>query len=67
MLFWNLADENSGLDASISFESDREENIGVFVNASIGDVCLASGSDARNNINRTSLMGTPVSTDLFQT
>lgn len=29
----------SGLDASISFESNREENSGEFVNASIADVC----------------------------
>lgn len=32
-------DNNSGLDASIGFESHREENIGaVFVNATISDV-----------------------------
>lgn len=31
----------SGLDASISFESDREENIGIhFVNSTIVAVCL---------------------------
>jgi hypothetical protein len=28
----------SGLDASIGFESDRPENIGVFVNVTIGQV-----------------------------
>jgi hypothetical protein len=29
---------SSGLDASIGFESDRPENIGVFVNVTIGQV-----------------------------
>lgn len=32
----------SGLDASISFESDREENIGVFVNITIKQFALFS-------------------------
>lgn len=34
-----MADKNSGLDASIGFESNRDENVGLhFINDTIGIV-----------------------------
>lgn len=35
-----MADKYRGVDASIGFESDRPENVGVFVNVTLGQVGL---------------------------
>ena len=56
-------DQNSGLDASVTFESDREENIGVFINATIGDVCFPMSETCGNLADRISSMRTPASID----
>jgi len=38
-------DSHSGLDASIGFESDRPENVGVFINVTLNQVCRTTSNE----------------------